>query len=129
MPLGMFVASLGGKLFGTSEWALLSLEARRTIWWSADAEKCAAYYGLTAARATELGGRFLPCYPIRLELLTNAPPPDVIFLSKPDVHDKLGFVQAYLRRPGYVLSSRLSAFEVWVNPVAAKDPIWGQSPP
>ena len=114
---------------GAVQVALRALEAQRTIWWSADAEECAAYYGLTAARATALGGRFLPCYPTRPEVLTNGPPPDVIFLSKPDVHDVQGFVQEYLRRPGYVLSGRLSAFEVWVSPVAAKDPIWGQSPP
>ena len=114
---------------GAARVALRALETRRTIWWSADAEECAAYYGLTAARAAALGGRFLPCYPTRPEVLTNGPPPDVIFLSKPDVHDVQGFVQEYLRRPGYVLSGRLSAFEVWVSPVAANDPIWGRSPP
>ena len=113
---------------GAVQVALRALEARRTIWWSADAEECAAYYGLTTARATELGGRFLACHPTRPEVLTNGPPPDVIFLSKPDVHDTEGFVQEYLRRPGYVLSGRLAAFEVWVNPVAAKDPLWGRSP-
>jgi hypothetical protein len=85
----------------------------KTVWWSADSEECAEYYGLTMASVPPGPARLIWMLNPSAEELTRDPMPDVVFQSKPDVHDPSGHLSAYLAKRQFVQIRQLPAFTIW----------------
>lgn len=90
-------------------------EAGRTVWWCAD-PGCAEYYGLKFCR--EYGGDNVnPC----IVYVSNQPSdyilglrtPDLVVVSKPDLHDRDDLVGHYLGTRRYRVTRELSAFKIY----------------
>ncbi|HXG48520.1 MAG TPA: hypothetical protein VNO52_12900 [Methylomirabilota bacterium] len=92
------------------------LAAGRVVWWCADAEECAEYYGLTQRRAEELGCRLVNAYLPKAESAEQWPAPDAVFLSKGDIHDPENLLGHYREKHRLQAARRLPAFEVFVRP-------------
>jgi hypothetical protein len=108
---------------GASRLALGALAAGKVVWWSADPEECAAYYGLNPERVTRPGARLVFCNrPTTLDLATW-PAPDLIFQSKPDIFDSEGSVRTYLEKFQFREVGRLPAFVIWAKPGANIGPV------
>jgi hypothetical protein len=90
-----------------------ALAAGQVVWWSADPEECAAYYGLHAEMAARPESRLVFCYRPTEKDLLQWPAPDIILQSKPDIHDDHGQLRSYLARSPYRVIRQLSAFTVW----------------
>jgi hypothetical protein len=94
--------------------ALNALAAGQVVWWSADPEECAAYYGLPSKSSSPVqGGRLIFCYQPTEKDITGWPEPDVILQSKPDIHDFHGQLRSYLEKAPYQVVRQLPAFTVW----------------
>ena len=106
--------------------ALRALARGGTVWWSADHEECAVYYGLTPAKATVPGARLLLANCPSLEALDAASPPDLVFLSKPDIHDNRQYISSYLERMHYREAQRLPSFILWIKPQATLQQVIGE---
>jgi hypothetical protein len=96
--------------------ALQALAADKVVWWSADPEECAVYYGLTPDKAPSASARLVFCNrPTEAEMAVW-PEPHVVFQSKPDIFDP----QHFVRTRAEVIQLRpvreLPAFKVWAKP-------------
>ena len=84
------------------------------VWWCAD-ESTGLYYRVPLSPREGLpapGQVWLASHP-PAQLLTNQPPPDLLILSKPYLHDNDGLMRSYLANHHYVMLQKLPAFTVW----------------
>jgi hypothetical protein len=97
-----------------------ALDSGKTVWWVAD-HVTAAYYGLQA-RGEEPGPARLVLFNLENERETrNQPAPDMIFISKPDIHDPEGQVRSYVNERGYQPFAELTDFRVYARHREALD--------
>ncbi|MGO8837782.1 MAG: hypothetical protein ACLQAH_14550 [Limisphaerales bacterium] len=84
------------------------------VWWCAN-EVPGLYYGvpLSALNRVAAPGQVWLVANSTGQLLTNQPPPDLVILSKPDLHDYQGFVRAFLQQNHYQPTQELPAFTLW----------------
>ena len=88
------------------------------IWWCADGT-AGNYYGVPLSpplsdRAAP-GKVWLIANPLP-EWLTNNPVPTLVLLSKPELHDRSGKVQDYLKQHEFQCQKTFSVFTVWTRP-------------
>ena len=85
------------------------------VWWCANVT-AGLYYGvpLSPSRSADAapGQVWLAAIPLAA-WVTNKPPPDLVLLSKPELHDPKGFVRAFLRENDYQQTRAFTAFTVW----------------
>jgi len=84
------------------------------VWWCAD-EGTGRYYRvpLSSRKSPAVPGQvWLAGHPLA-QLLTNQPSPDLLILSRPDIHDENGLMHSYLENRHYVLSRTLPSFTLW----------------
>ncbi len=84
------------------------------VWWCAN-ESTGRYYSVPLSPKISLaapGQVWLATHPLA-RLLTNQPPPDLLILSKPDLHDDNGLMRSYLANRHYVLWRTLPSFTLW----------------
>ena len=86
---------------GAARLALAALAEGKVVWWSADYEECAAYYGLKRDLTTPAGGRLIFCPRATAEEFARWPTPDIILESKPDVFDQYSYVHGYVEKFQY----------------------------
>jgi hypothetical protein len=71
---------------------------------------------LEAGKGPALRARLVLCDAATTDRdLAESPLPDVVFQSKPDVHDPRGSLQAYLNKFQYQPIRRLPAFTIWTT--------------
>jgi len=85
----------------------------RNVWWVAGGY-AANYYGLATADAEPAPGRVFTPGHARLDVRA-LPRPQVIILSKPDVHDAGGVVQQIIAEDHYQVAARYQSFVIWTN--------------
>ena len=103
-----------------------------TVWWAANALG-AKFYDLQTtsfdqvAQTTDredAGALFGPaCYSVvkaNANDLEALPTPSCVILSKPDIFDEHGNVRRFLKRMGYQVEARFTAFEVWARTTEAR---------
>lgn len=96
--------------------ALSALASGKVVWWSADPQECAAYYGVSTNSALSPGAKLVFCYQATEKDIAIWPAPDIILQSKPDIHDFHGQLRAYLERnPSYRTDRQFPAFKVWTK--------------
>jgi hypothetical protein len=87
----------------------------RGVWWCADGT-AGLYYGvpLSPPRSVDAapGQVWLVANP-PAAWVTNKPAADVVLLSKPELHDSQGFVQAFLQQNHYQPIQVFPAFTIW----------------
>jgi hypothetical protein len=81
----------------------------KTIWWAAD-PVLGEYYGLVDSKSGS--GRVI-WFNNGVRNKQDAPAPDLIFLSKPDVHDPDGVVVSRIKDGDYEPIAEFSAFRVY----------------
>jgi hypothetical protein len=97
-----------------SRMAAAALGSGKTVWWVAD-HVIARYYGLEAPATQTSAGRLI-WFNVENERNTrNKPAPDLIFVSKPDVHDSDKNVMSYINEHGYRTSVELVAFRIYTR--------------
>jgi hypothetical protein len=97
-----------------SRMAAAALRSGKTVWWVAD-HVTAEYYGLGAPADQSSLGRLI-WFNVENERDTgNKPVPDLIFLSKPDVHDPGNNVVSYINEHGYQATAELIAFRIYTR--------------
>jgi hypothetical protein len=97
-----------------SRMAAAALHSGKTVWWVAD-HVTAQYYGLGPPADQNSPGR-LVWFNVENERDTrNKPVPDLILLSKPDVHDSGLNVLAYINEHGYQPTAQLIAFRIYTR--------------
>jgi hypothetical protein len=89
--------------------------AGRTVWWCAD-PGCAEYYGMEfCGKYDDDNGN--PCIVYvsnqPSDYLLEMPTPDLVVVSKPDLHDKDGLLRDYLASRYYRPTQELSAFKIY----------------
>jgi hypothetical protein len=89
----------------------------KTVWWTA-ARDTAEYYGVVFCKAelAEQRACVVRTDNREKEELKGLPEPDMILLSKPELHDGTGAVRGYVEGHRFRLKSRLMAFEVFEAP-------------
>lgn len=89
--------------------------AGRTVWWCAD-PGCAEYYKAHFC-GRDNGNGLGPCIVYvsnqPSDYLLEMPTPDLVIVSKPDLHDKDGLLRDYLASRGYRPKQELSAFKIY----------------
>jgi hypothetical protein len=97
-----------------SQMAAAALRSGKNVWWVAD-HVTAQYYGL-GAPGNGVGSGRLTWFNVENERETpGKPAPDLIFLSKPDVHDPRNNVLSYIKEHGYQPVAQLTAFRVYAR--------------
>jgi len=84
------------------------------VWWCADGWT-GRYYGLSLSPMHESAapGQIWLAVDALESMLTNQPPADLIVLSKPEIHDKDGLLQAYMAGHRYKLVQTFPVFTLW----------------
>jgi hypothetical protein len=94
--------------------AQVALSSGKRVWWAAS-DQPTHYYGLDLCQPN--GSTMSSCaeYTSIMDAhdLVRLAEPHVILLSKPDLHDRYGLVQAFIDHHEYVLTERFAAFEVF----------------
>jgi hypothetical protein len=98
---------------GAAAYAVDALRADKTVWWAAD-QQTGQFYGVELSREGDARGKCL-IQPTAAELAA-APTPDLIVISKRDLYDAHGAVEAFATEHGFRLVSRLQAFTVFELP-------------
>lgn len=101
---------------GAAALALQALANGRTVWWSADPEVCAEYYGLTMAAAAKLPGKLVFAYQPDPGTPASWPEPDMVLVSKPDIHDHQRVVEKFVAGSSLRVTRQLTAFKVYTRP-------------
>jgi hypothetical protein len=91
----------------------------RTVWWGAD-PGCAEYYGVSfcGKKASDEKTTCIvyvsnqPSY-----YLLDMPTPELVVVSKPDLHDRDGELRGYLDSQGYRVTNKLVAFRIYEKPL------------
>jgi hypothetical protein len=102
---------------GAASIARTAVQEGKTVWWAA-ARESAEYYGVVFCAANPVGQRACVVRTNnrdkwRLEHLSA---PDVILISKPELHDTTRALRTYVEEHGFQLKHRLMAFEVFEPP-------------
>jgi hypothetical protein len=102
---------------GAARIARIAVQQGETVWWAA-APESAEYYGVVFCRvgAAEQRACVVRTDNRDNEKLKGLPDPDVILISKPELHDRTGEVRRYIEEHGFQLKCRLMAFEVFSLP-------------
>ncbi len=96
-----------------SRMAAAALASGKNVWWVAD-PNTARYYGLgTLGNEAGLGGIWFS-YENEGDPQTK-PSPDLIFVSKPDIHDSRNIIRSYIEQHAYQPSARVTAFEIYAR--------------
>jgi hypothetical protein len=88
------------------------------VWWCADGST-GLYYQVplhSAQQGQPAAGEVWSIPHPTWEQLTNNPLPDVVFLSKPELHDPHGILQNFLAQNGFRCTNTLPAFGIWGRP-------------
>jgi hypothetical protein len=85
----------------------------QNVWWVAGGY-AANYYGLATSDTEPVPGRVFTPFMARSDVRT-LPRPQVIVLSKPDVHDASGVVQQIIAEDHYQVAARYQSFVIWTN--------------
>jgi hypothetical protein len=97
-----------------SRMATAALRSGKTVWWAAD-HVTAQYYGLGGPAVQTNSGRLI-WFNVENERDTrNKPVPDLIFLSKPEIHDPENNVVSYINEYDYHLEAQLIAFRIYTR--------------
>ena len=98
---------------GASRIAGTAIHEGKTVWWAA-ARTCADYYGVVLCKNDSLDQRACVVRTANRdsEELKGLPEPDVILISKPELHDTTGAVRGYVEEHRFRLKRRLMAFDV-----------------
>jgi len=98
---------------GAARLACIAVLEGRTVWWAA-AREPAEYYGVVFCKAGPVCRRacVVPTNNRDKEGLKGLPIPDVILISKPELHDTTRAVRSYVEQHGFRLKHHLMAFEV-----------------
>lgn len=94
--------------------AITANASNEKVWWCADGST-GLYYHVPLSPRESLaapGQVWLASHPSAL-LLTNQPPPDLLILSKPSLHDSNGLMRSYLANHHYVVLQTLPSFTLW----------------
>jgi hypothetical protein len=97
-----------------SRMAVAALGSGKTVWWAAN-RVTAEYYGLGAPAVQTSSGRLIWFNLENERDTSNKPVPDLIFLSKPEIHDPQNNVVSYINEHGYHLATELIAFRVYTR--------------
>jgi len=102
---------------GAARIARIAVQDGKTVWWAAALES-AEYYGVVFCRVDEVDQRACVVRTDNREKrsLEHLPEPDVILISKPELHDRPGAVRSYIDEHRFRLKRRLMAFEVFELP-------------
>lgn len=93
-----------------------ALEERQNVWWVAGGYS-GSYYGVPLAdKKPETGKVFLVWLPA--VDLAALPLPDMIIMSKPDVHDSSGNVRKIISENHFAPAATYQGFTLWTNVVA-----------
>jgi hypothetical protein len=82
-----------------------AIRTGKTVWWAADTQT-AFYYGLSP----KLPGLSLAPAARPLQRLS---PPDLVYLSKPDIYDADGRITSYLREHNFIAAREIQAFQIF----------------
>jgi hypothetical protein len=97
-----------------SRMAAVALASGKNIWWIAD-PNTARYYGLGArGNVARPGGLIWFSYENEADT-QNKPSPDLIFVSKPDIHDSQNKVRSYIEQHGYQPFAQVTAFKIYAR--------------
>jgi hypothetical protein len=88
----------------------------KSIWWLASAYP-AIFYGLDVSFFDPEANKLFIAFRSRTDI-TKMPPPDLIVLNKPDLHDPGGTVQKIIADNHYTVAARYRQFTVWTNSAA-----------
>jgi hypothetical protein len=88
--------------------ALEALKEGQCVWWSADGNT-ASVYGMKDAGA----GHFALCLSPTPEYLAEIPPPDVVFVNRPDTWDGRGHLARYIAEHGMRLEDEFIGFRIY----------------
>jgi hypothetical protein len=102
---------------GAARIARVAVQEGRTVWWAA-AHESAEYYGVVFCKTNTLDQRacVIATDNREKEKLKGLPVPDVIVISKPELHDTPRAVRSYVEQHPFQLKHRLLAFEVFESP-------------
>lgn len=97
--------------------ARIALQEEKTVWWAA-ARECAEYYGVVLCKAQSVNRRACVVHAdnLKKEELQGLPEPDLILISKPELHDTTRAVRSYVEEHRFQLKDHLMAFEVFELP-------------
>jgi hypothetical protein len=102
-----------------SRMAAAALASGKSVWWIAD-PNTARYYGLRAP-GNDASSRGLIWFSYEDERDTaNQPAPDLIFVSKPDIHDSQNKARSYIEQHGYQPFGQVTAFKIYARNAAQK---------
>ena len=123
LVLVLLVSSLGQRFLpnygkddyrSASRMAAAALHSGKTVWWVAH-RVTAQYYGLGPPADQSSPGRLI-WFNVENERDTrNKPVPDLIFLSKPDIHDPEQNVLSYINEHGYHPTAQFIAFRIYTR--------------
>ena len=91
----------------------------KVVWWCADGSSALFYnvpLALARPDAVFAPGQVWWVNDAPEAWVTNAVLPDLVLLSKPDIHDAHGFNRALLERNHYQVTNTFQAFTVWQKP-------------
>jgi hypothetical protein len=92
------------------------LEQGGTVWWAADPAG-ASYYGLNPSpadtAATNTDKPVVLASNVTAIQASNLPHPDLVVLSKTDIYDSRGYLQAWLSQNKYALRHTAKAFQIF----------------
>ena len=95
-----------------SRMAAVALASGKNVWWVAD-PNAARYYGLAApGNEARPGGQIWFSYENEGDP-QNKPAPDLIFVSKPDIHDLGNKARSYIEQHAYQPSAHVTAFKIY----------------
>ncbi|HYO23805.1 MAG TPA: hypothetical protein VEQ85_02550 [Lacipirellulaceae bacterium] len=89
-----------------------ALERGEKVWWVAHELDHSKLYG-ASFRDTAANELLVPLRNPQPKDVASAAPPAVVIISKRDIYDVHGAVDAFLRDGGYRLTEQLKAFQVW----------------
>ncbi|HXR04855.1 MAG TPA: hypothetical protein VN836_09125 [Verrucomicrobiae bacterium] len=95
--------------------ARTAFAGKKNVWWCTDGGS-GYWYGLPLVPAktnTVAPGRIWWVADPPPEWLTNAAPPDLLILCKPELFDRSGETRAFLERNHYHLTQKFQAFTLW----------------
>jgi hypothetical protein len=90
----------------------------KIVWWCADG-RSALFYGVPLAPPkpdVTAPGAVWWVKDATEDWMTNTAPPDLVLLSKPELHDANGLTRDFLKRNHYQLSQTFQAFTLWQKP-------------
>lgn len=96
-----------------SAYARAALAAGRSVWWSAGGYS-ADYYGVPLAESAPEPGKAYLAWLGRADIAA-LPVPDVIVLSKPDIHDAAGRLRKIITDHQFAPAAQYAGFTIWTN--------------